>query len=428
MSYTIKKCGSDDDSSDIEDINNYKKGGYHYVSIGDVFNERYTIEKKLGWGEYSTVWMASDKEVSDNHPFKLVALKIIKSSLECTNVALDEIKLLRHIKEKEQETNRFKSIVQLLDNFMFVGPNGKHICLIFELMDSNLLSLIKRYQFKGISLKLCKQIINDILIGLDFLHEKCEIIHTDIKPDNLVITLDKKNHIRKKSPEDTNIRTKKKVKIMSSSIPVSENQPDTIDKIKNDHHMEQNIICKIADLGNACWTYKHYTENVSARIYRSPEVIVGLPYSTPIDIWSLACVVFELVTGDLLFDIEEDNNSYQSDQAHIALMIELLGDMPKQFTSEGKYSEHIFNQKGELKTTHNLNHMSMKEVLKQKYKLLSEEAYPLADFLNSMLEIDPSKRIKAKDALNHPWLTTPSFVESVEESIKKFNENNLFIT
>ena len=66
------------------------------------------------------------------------------------------------------------------------------------------------------------------------------------------------------------------------------------------------FVTKIGDLGNACWIDKHFTDDVTTRQYRAPEVIVGYPYSTEIDIWSLACLVFELITGDYLFDPKED--------------------------------------------------------------------------------------------------------------------------
>ena len=62
---------------------------------------------------------------------------------------------------------------------------------------------------------------------------------------------------------------------------------------------------KIVDLGNACWTYKHFTDDIQTRQYRAPEVLLGANYDTSVDIWSLACIVFELVTGDLLFDPQE---------------------------------------------------------------------------------------------------------------------------
>jgi serine/threonine-protein kinase SRPK3 len=58
---------------------------------------------------------------------------------------------------------------------------------------------------------------------------------------------------------------------------------------------------KIADLGNACWVDKHFTDDIQTRQYRSPEAIIGFPYDAAADIWSFACIVFELATGDLLF-------------------------------------------------------------------------------------------------------------------------------
>lgn len=62
------------------------------------------------------------------------------------------------------------------------------------------------------------------------------------------------------------------------------------------------LLVKIADLGNACWTYHHFTEDIQTRQYRSLEVLIGGGYGTPADIWSTACMAFELATGDYLFE------------------------------------------------------------------------------------------------------------------------------
>merc|ERR1712228_576147 len=72
------------------------------------------------------------------------------------------------------------------------------------------------------------------------------------------------------------------------------------------------LVTKIADLGNACWTHKHFTSDVTTRQYRSPEVIVGYPYCTAIDIWATACMAFELITGDYLFDPKDDKDAKHS--------------------------------------------------------------------------------------------------------------------
>jgi serine/threonine protein kinase len=100
----------------------------------------------------------------------------------------------------------------------------------------------------------------------------------------------------------------------------------------------------VVDLGNGCWTHKHFSEDIQTRQYRCPEVIVGAKYDTTADIWSLACMLFELLTGDLLFDPRSGDN-FDRDEDHLAQCIELLGPMPKKLALAGKYSKDYFNRK-----------------------------------------------------------------------------------
>ena len=84
----------------------------------------------------------------------------------------------------------------------------------------------------------------------------------------------------------------------------------------------------IVDLGNACWTHKHFSDDIQTRQYRCPEVILGSDYDTSADMWSLACIIFELLTGDLLFD-PRSGDGYERDEDHLAQCIELLGNFPR---------------------------------------------------------------------------------------------------
>ena len=180
--------------SDSEGSSGYKKGGYHPVLIGDVFcGGRYTIERKLGWGHFSTVWLATDNSVPPSHQHRFVAIKVQKSATQYTEAAEDEIKLLTcaayGLKRKEKRNPAHpppvhsgrSHVVGLLHHFVLTGPHGRHICLVFECMGPNLLSLIKRYNYQGVPIPLVKHVTRQILLGLDWLHRVCGIIHTDLK-------------------------------------------------------------------------------------------------------------------------------------------------------------------------------------------------------------------------------------------------------
>ena len=79
--------------------------------------------------------------------------------------------------------------VQLLNSFLHSGPNGQHFVMVFEILGVNLLEIMKRYNYSGIPLPLVRRMTRQILIGLDYLHRKCRIIHTDLKPENVIVSL-----------------------------------------------------------------------------------------------------------------------------------------------------------------------------------------------------------------------------------------------
>lgn len=99
-------------------------------------------------------------------------------------------------------------------------------------------------------------------------------------------------------------------------------------------------------------TDHHFTDDIQTRQYRCPEVILGAKWGPSADMWSAACMTFELLTGgDYMFD-PQSGSKYSKDDDHIAQIMELMGEMPKSLVLGGKYSAEFFNRKGSLLPTH----------------------------------------------------------------------------
>lgn len=198
------------------------------------------------------------------------------------------------------------------------------------------------------------------------------------------------------TPSKPNI-PKLNTKLVNNDDRVNEKVTKRGPKIDEDVHLA------IVDMGNGCWTHHHFTSQIQTRQYRSPETIIGVPYGTSADIWSLACMVFELLTGDFLFEPRK-GYYYDKDDDHLAQMIELLGPMPKNFALSGKNSKRFFDSTGHLRRIRGLNYWPLHRVLIEKYRFVPKEAEALADFLQNMLIWYPEKRATAQEMLEHPWL------------------------
>uniref|UniRef100_A0A8R1HM47 Serine/threonine-protein kinase spk-1 n=1 Tax=Caenorhabditis japonica TaxID=281687 RepID=A0A8R1HM47_CAEJA len=513
-----EQLGSDDEEQ--EDPRDYKRGGYHPVNIGDVFNGRYHIIRKLGWGHFSTVWLAWDTQEK-----RFVAMKIVKSAEHYTEAALDEIKLLLSVRSADPNDTGCAKVVQLLDEFTVTGINGQHVAMVFEVLGCNLLKLIIRSNYRGLHLEQVRKICKQILEALRYMHEKCGIIHTDIKPENVLITMSREeikimaqhavvarkmnmkmsgsavstapDHLVKMAQENMTKNKKKKMKKkakkqrekleaelagleglkmdanglqeaynnapdlqdLDSSFNTSQTEDASMDTTNGNGHkveFDQNkpigsvfadiksnldipvspsseflgsptgilppggvlpappvgpnisdpycdIDVKIADLGNACWVNHHYTDDIQTRQYRALEVLIGSGYGPPADIWSTACMAFELATGDYLFEPHQGDN-YSRDEDHLAHISELLGTITPSIYKKGKHWRDFFHKNGFLLHITQLKPWSLYEVLRQKYEWSHEDAKQFESFLRPMLEFDQEKRATAGEALNHPFL------------------------
>ncbi|GAB1200439.1 hypothetical protein APSETT444_009812 [Aspergillus pseudonomiae] len=440
-------------TAEEEDSEDYCKGGYHPVTVGETYNNgRYVVVRKLGWGHFSTVWLSRDTTTG-----KHVALKVVRSAAHYTETAIDEIKLLNRIVQAKPSHPGRKHVVSLLDSFEHKGPNGVHIT-------------------------------KQVLLGLDYLHRECGIIHTDLKPENVLIEIGDVEQIvktyvkeeqKKEHKEDNRNGRRRRRTLITGSQPLPSPLNTTFDFKHSSHHSQSSlsqmineesepapsekssmremlgikdedekqkqrektadllerevsgislnkssnevkdepecdiISVKIADLGNACWVGHHFTNDIQTRQYRSPEVILGSKWGASTDVWSMACMVFELITGDYLFD-PQSGTKYGKDDDHIAQIIELLGPFPKSLCLSGKWSQEIFNRKGELRNIHRLRHWALPDVLREKYHFSAEESMRISEFLLPMLEIPPERRANAGGMASHAWMKDTAGMDAVD--------------
>ncbi|XP_022926592.1 SRSF protein kinase 1-like [Cucurbita moschata] len=418
-------CSSSSASEDDEGIDSYRKGGYHAVRIGDHFaGGRYVAQRKLGWGQFSTVWLAYDTRTS-----KYVSLKIQKSAPQFAEAALHEIEVLSAISGSDPSSS--KCIVQLIDHFKHAGPNGQHLCMVLEFLGDSLLRLIKYNRYKVLELNKVREICRCILVALDYLHRELGIIHTDLKPENILLfsTIDPtKDPVRSglapilERPEGNTIggatmnliekKLKRRARRAVSRISERTVSLGGASPKPEDRKLDGiDLRCKIVDFGNACWADKQFMEEIQTRQYRAPEVILQSGYSYSVDMWSFGCIAFELATGDMMLT-PKVGQDYSEDEDHLALMMELLGKMPKKIAIGGARSKDYFDRHGDLKRIRRLKFWPLSRLLVEKYKLPEADAQGFAEFLSPILDFAPEKRPTAQQCLQHPWLNPRNVTQS----------------
>lgn len=313
------------------------------LHIDDMIAGRYQIVDLLGQAAFSRAVQALDLKTG-----ALVCLKIIKNNKDYFDQGLDEVKLLQYVNAADPGDEA--GLLRLHDFFYF----KEHLVLVTELLRANLYEFQKYNRESGdepyFTLPRIQSIARQVLHSLSFMHH-LGLVHADLKPENILV----KSYSR--------------------------------------------CQVKVIDLGSSCFVTDHLSSYVQSRSYRAPEVIIGLPYDQKVDIWSLGCILAELATGRVLFQNE-------SIVTLLARLEGILGPMPRWMLNRGRYSHKFFLRDGRLfeKSTHT----SRYEFLRPKATSLARRV-PQADegmlaFLKALLQVDPTKRPTAAEALQHPWL------------------------
>lgn len=302
---------------------------YEKVQPKDHLSYRYEVIKFLGSGAFGKVIQAYDYKTK-----KQVAIKILLNAEQSQKEAAVLIAL-----NKCKCSNTIKG----LDYFLF----RSHACISFELLGENLYKILENNKFKPMRQSIVREYAIQIFRALRDL-SKIGIVHCDIKPQNICITL--------------NDQRKVKVIDFGSSFSIEER------KVR-----------------------LYY---IQSRFYRSPEVILHLQYDSKIDVWGAGLIILELLVGR---PILQGKNELEM----LNLMVQLLGPIPAPIYKETKKKQYFFNNDGTLKSSPRIDpnkRFSFKD-------LIGEESSPqLIDFLDRCLCWKTNLRMTASEALNHPWL------------------------
>jgi len=320
------------------------------IRMNSVVAARYQILEYLGSAAFSRAVQCLDL-VSN----KMVCMKIIKNDKDFFDQSLDEIKLLKYINVNGDPDSN--CILQLYDYFY----HKEHLIIVTELLRDNLYEFSKFNRDCGdepyFTLGRLQKITKQVLSALEYVHS-LRLIHCDLKPENILI----KSYSR--------------------------------------------CEVKVIDFGSSCFVDDHLSSYVQSRSYRAPEVMLGLQYDQKIDLWSLGCIIAELWTGYVLFQ----NDSVQS---LLARILGIIGEFPFHIMTRGRYVPQYFTQDGQLYQEidgpacpdrgRRLNLLVPKKTsLKQR---MHSDSAEFVDFLTQVLQLDPTKRPTATEALQHPWLT-----------------------
>ena len=316
------------------------------VVIGDHLDYRYEIVDTLGKGAFGKVLKCYDHKESAQ-----VAVKVIRNARRFHRQVQVELQILQILKDRKAPYS-----VTLLEHFIF----RNHACLSFELLGLNLYEYLKHNKYRGFPIRWIRQVTQqlvEILVELKL----CRIIHCDLKPENILFS---------------------------------------------DHNRGS---IKLIDFGSACLESAQMYTYIQSRFYRSPEVILGVKYSFPIDMWSLGCVLAELYTGRPLFPGENETDQ-------LLCIMSVMGPPPYHLLSSSTKKSVFFNENGEVKIVPNSHGVRRLPGTHPLSTIMPCNDPSLLDFVRSKryaecLDWNVDTRMTPEEARLHPFLVEPGSPE-----------------
>ncbi len=385
----------------------------------DIINN-YNIITLLGKGSFSKVWLAYN--INDS---RFYALKV--QNHEDYDEGVEEIKTMKKIPEDEQYINKIKEF--FIETRTIDNQKCKFICSVYNLCSGNLDGLARKGKYnKGYPEEIVKKMFKQILESLYTVHYKMKGFHGDIKPDNILLcgvnNRDKKyielynkydfQSLYSKAKQDYLLYSK------SSSNKLDASKKQKIRKTVH-HTIMENIkeneesqyLCdekyfdnphiKLTDFGFFCHNSEQFNESFGTRYYMAPEIVLMGECTSKVDIWALGCMLYELLTGEILFDPHSGSRG-NTDFYHLEMMINLCGDFYKNFlVTTKRYKQFFKNGKlNNIKLAPDYN-KSMHDKLKEKLEYNNITNPKIISLIESMIQLYPKHRPSIKELLEDEW-------------------------
>lgn len=294
--------------------------------------------------------------------------------------------------EQRASSHPGRSFVRtLLDSFRVDGPDGDHLVLAHPPLWRSVEGAIRRTSPRRLPPSGLRFVLNHLFLALEYLHDECQIIHTDIKADNIMFGI-----------TDPSVFTDFEEEEMHNPCPRKEVGGRTIytsREIKSPGTIGPPVLC---DFGSAVFGDCQHLECVQPHIYRAPEVILGAPWNYKIDIWNVGCMIWDIYEGNQLFYcIDPEHHSYRR-RAHLAEIIALLGPPPKDLLARGDLASEFFSDEG--KYTAGIDLPSSKSLEEIETLLTGDEKRRFLEFMRKMLQWAPERRNTARELFEDAWL------------------------
>lgn len=384
--------------------------------IGEVISNKYILLYEIGKGAFATVYLTLNINDKTYYAMKIQHEDDMDSAFE----EIDLLKKFSHEKEKYLAT--------IVENFKCTINHEKYVCMVLFLMAGSAYDIMRIGQYSnGMPFNTVKSIIKQLLLGMDVLHsKKYNLLHTDIKPENILV-VGQNNKVKELISIYDNMKfgnaittklgitklNKSKISKMVNNVDLkdlekkySKNRDNNIEYI--DKKYLTNIQVKLADFGN-CRKINYSSYDIQTRYYRAPEIILGYKYDYRCDMWSVGCMIYELLTGKALFNPIKTER-FNTDRTHIHEMICTLGPIPEKLINSSKNRINVFKVNGQLKgdapkLEYTPLHERLIKELKSKDGFNETIICNTADLMYKLLNYDPFKRLTIKETLTHTFFS-----------------------